>query len=130
MRLLKLADVCLFEERTPRALSHAVSIRIPEGYTLVLNETERFTAREGYVHLPLPHIKEGENTLRLEGKTGNLRSEGILRAGGLITPMPLPTEALLYSLVCAVNRLSEESQAHKQILEDLQAEKSKKRLFS
>ena len=130
MKLLKIADACLFEKRAPLPLSHVLSIRVPDGYALVLNDGEHFPSENGCVFLPAPRIKEGENTLCLVKGTEKLISEGLLRTGNLVTPMPLPTEALLFSLARAVAHLTAESQGHTEALSAIQAEKNRKRLFS
>ena len=122
MKLLKIADACLFEKRAPLPLSHVLSIRVPDGYTLVLNDGEHFPSENGCVFLPAPRIKEGENTRCLVKDTERLISEGLLRTGNVITPMPLPTEALLFSLACAVSYLTAESQSHTEALAAIQAE--------
>ncbi len=130
MRLYLLEGLCLFAERGEKTLSRVLSVTLPKGSRLTVNGTRLQTEENGAAHVPAHQLREGENDLVLEYEGHLYPTEGLFRAEGTVTVLPLRTEQMLNALAASARRNGERIEALEKSVSALLAEKNKKTLFS
>ena len=85
---------CAFFAERKQVLVRNLSIRLPEGASLLCNGTG-FFPRGDSVQLPQAALRQGENTLSLRIANRIFPSEGLLFDGTFVTPMGFSLEGVL-----------------------------------
>ncbi len=85
---------CAFFAERGQNLVRNLSIRLPDGASLLCNGTGFFPRGEG-VQLPPAALRQGENTLSLRIANRIFPCEGLLFDGSFVTPMGFSLEGVL-----------------------------------
>lgn len=130
MRLYLIEGLCFFKEREEKTLSRVLSVALPTGSRLLLNEASAHVEQNGYAHIPAGSLREGENTLILCLAGVLYPVESLYRTGNTVRPVPHKSELLLDTLCAAVKTHEERILALEGAVLTLYADKNKKTLFS
>ena len=130
MRLYLIEGLCLFREREKKRLSRTLSVALPVGGRLLLNESHAYAEQNGYAHIPAGSLREGENTLLLCLAGVLYPTEGLYREGNTVRPVPHKSELLLDALCAVADEHEERLRALEGAVLTLCADNNKKTLFS